>query len=361
MLMYPDAQIPVAQLSVQPEAGLPHHLALGRALMSLRASGVLILCCGAVPPDDPAAMGSEAVDQTARFHAWVREQVSAGAAEALLACRQDRLESEQSLAGDEHLLPLLVAMGAGGGAGRPVYEGFAPGSVGMAAYLFEGGEGLEDSMAQRRSRLRRDDRERMILEEAIRFFCEHGLDGQTRALADRLNITQPLIYRYFPDKEALVARVFDELLARRWDPAWARLIADSSRPLAERLHQFVIEYGRALCQDGWMRLIVSAGMKNCDYDARFLGRVRDDVVMPLCAAARAEFGLPGAYDQPYLPAELEAAWGVHGRLFFVALREWLHRAEAADAIEQMAAGVVAGFMAAARVALPSPEVARAAE
>ena len=201
----------------------------------------------------------------------------------------------------------------------------------------------------------------MILEEAIRFFCEHGLDGQTRALAERLNITQPLIYRYFPDKNALLARVFDELMARRWNSAWPQLIRDRSRPLVDRLTQFVKEYGQALCQDGWMRLIISAGMKDSDFDTRFLDRVRSDVVLPLCAEARAEFGPANEGESPYTAAELEAAWGVHARLFFVALREWLHRAESAEGMEHLASGVVEGYLAAARAAVPNFGVAKAAE
>lgn len=359
MLMYPEAQVPVAQLSVQPEAGLQHHLALGRALAPLRASGVLILCSGAAV-HNLADVAPVTPPWAESFQSWLTATVTAGAEDALVAYRDLHPDAAQAHPRDEHLLPLLVAMGAGG-AGRPLYEGFALGSVGMAAYLFEGGEDLMDGVGPRRSRLRRDDRERMILEEAIRFFCEHGLEGQTRALAERLKITQPLIYRYFPDKDALLQRVFEELMARRWNAGWAHLIGDRSRSFDSRVTQFVVEYGKALCQDGWMRLIVSAGMKDCDFDQRFLDRVREDVVLPLCAEARAEFGQPSAVVHAYTPGELEAAWGVHARMFFLALREWLHRAEAAEGIEALAPGVVAGFRAAVQAALSGAEVAKAAE
>lgn len=360
MLMYPDAQVPVAQLSVQPEAGPQHHLALGRALAPLRASGILILCSGAAV-HNLAELGHGTPDWAESFQAWLTRTVSAGSDEDLVAYRNLRPEGSRAHPRDEHLLPLLVAMGAGGGAGRPLYEGFALGSVGMAAYAFEGGEDLLEGVGQRRSRLRRDDRERMILEEAIGFFCEHGLEGQTRALADRLNITQPLIYRYFPDKDALLNRVFEELMARRWKPEWPRLLGDRSRPFEDRLSQFVVEYGKALCQDSWMRLIVSAGMKDCDFDKRFLDQVRSDVVLPLCAEARAAFNLPSAEEAPYSPAELEAAWSIHARLFFLALREWLHRAEAAQSVDALAPGIVAGYLATARTAALPLDVAKAAE
>ena len=55
--------------------------------------------------------------------------------------------------------------------------------------------------APKRRRLKREDRERMIVERAIEFFAEVGFAGQTRELAQRIGVTQPLLYRYFPTKE----------------------------------------------------------------------------------------------------------------------------------------------------------------
>ena len=56
----------------------------------------------------------------------------------------------------------------------------------------------------------------MILDGAIDFFAEHGLDGSTHALAKYLNVTQPLIYQYFPNKEELIDAVYEELFRGRW-------------------------------------------------------------------------------------------------------------------------------------------------
>ena len=57
--------------------------------------------------------------------------------------------------------------------------------------------------------------EKMIVEEAIRFFAEAGFAGQTRELARRLDVTQPLLFQYFPTKDDLIERV------RVWDGrAW---------------------------------------------------------------------------------------------------------------------------------------------
>ncbi len=57
--------------------------------------------------------------------------------------------------------------------------------------------------------MRAPERERFIVDEAIRFFAEQGFGGQTRELAKRMGITHSAIYRHFPSKEALIERVYE--------------------------------------------------------------------------------------------------------------------------------------------------------
>ena len=51
-------------------------------------------------------------------------------------------------------------------------------------------------------RLSPDDRRREFVAKATEFFAEEGFGGGTRDLARRLGVTQPLLYRYFPSKDA---------------------------------------------------------------------------------------------------------------------------------------------------------------
>jgi len=61
----------------------------------------------------------------------------------------------------------------------------------------------------KQKRLAPDDRRREFVAKATEFFSEEGFGGGTRALAHRLGVTQPLLYRYFPSKDDLIK---DELI-----------------------------------------------------------------------------------------------------------------------------------------------------
>ena len=95
-----------------------------------------------------------------------------------------------------------------------------------------------------RRRLAPEDREHQIVQAAIAFFARRGFDAGTRELAQELGVTQPLLYRYFPTKEALVDRVYDEVFVSRWNPEWEEWLADRSAPLADRLKRYFKDYAR---------------------------------------------------------------------------------------------------------------------
>ena len=63
--------------------------------------------------------------------------------------------------------------------------------------------------APTKKRMSGPERERMIALEAVRFFAEVGFDGDTRELARRVGVTQSLMYKYFPNKAALIDRVYE--------------------------------------------------------------------------------------------------------------------------------------------------------
>jgi 4,5-DOPA dioxygenase extradiol len=117
-LMYPNADIPVVPVSVQPMYGPAHHLALGRALAPLRAHGVLILASGSFT-HDLARFRGQGVEATPpadvdQFAAWFDKALLEGRTHDLLAYRTLAPHAVENHPTEEHLLPLYVAMGAAG-------------------------------------------------------------------------------------------------------------------------------------------------------------------------------------------------------------------------------------------------------
>jgi aromatic ring-opening dioxygenase catalytic subunit (LigB family) len=113
-VMYPDAKVPVLQLSLRADMDSAAHLALGRALAPLRREGVLIVGSG-LSYHNLRRLGPAAQAPSAAFDAWLQQTLlEAGSAE-----RSQRLVDWESAPAarlshprEEHLIPLLVAVGA---------------------------------------------------------------------------------------------------------------------------------------------------------------------------------------------------------------------------------------------------------
>jgi len=115
-LIYPKADIPVAQLSLQPDRDPAWHIALGRALRSLREQGVLIIGSGSISHNLRALFkhpqGTPAPDWVTDFCDWIADRIEAGDTDALVSYRTLAPNAVQNHPTDEHLLPLFVALGA---------------------------------------------------------------------------------------------------------------------------------------------------------------------------------------------------------------------------------------------------------
>jgi 4,5-DOPA dioxygenase extradiol len=120
MLMYPDADIPVVQLSVQSQLGPAHHLAVGRALAPLREEGVLIVGSGSFTHDLSQfrlyreAVGHAEPEWVSAFADWFDSALKQGRIDDLLDYRRLAPFATRNHPSEEHLLPLYVALGAAG-------------------------------------------------------------------------------------------------------------------------------------------------------------------------------------------------------------------------------------------------------
>jgi AcrR family transcriptional regulator len=199
-----------------------------------------------------------------------------------------------------------------------------------------------------RRRLTPAERERQILDGAIAFFAEAGFAGQTRELAQRLGITQPLIYRYFPTKQDLIDRVFEEVFVGRWRPEWSALVADRSRPLRDRLVAFYRAYVEAAFTYEWIRIYMFAGLAGEDLNRRYIALLEAALLVPLCREMRAEAGIAAADDDPVDSRELEGAWHIHAAIFYYIVRKHIYGSPVdpdldgfiADAVERTLAGTL---------------------
>jgi 4,5-DOPA dioxygenase extradiol len=140
-LMYPEGDIPVTQLSMQPQLDPLYHHRLGRVLAPLRSEGVLILATGSATHNlAKIGRGDEPPDWARQFDEWLYQKITEGSYEELLDYR--RLAPYAALAHptDEHLLPLFVALGAGSDGkltrGKALHRGWTMGSLSMASYCF---------------------------------------------------------------------------------------------------------------------------------------------------------------------------------------------------------------------------------
>lgn len=177
---------------------------------------------------------------------------------------------------------------------------------------------------KRRTHMRAAEREQAIIEEAVRFFAEHGFEGQTRELAKRMGITHSAIYRHIPSKEALIERVYEHVYLSRWRPDWATLIADRSQSLEDRLTRFYLEYVERVFDYHWVRIFAFSGLKSFDITSRYLSIIGDRIIRPACAELRRELNLPPPEESPITERETELLWGLHGRIFYIAIRRYVY-------------------------------------
>jgi AcrR family transcriptional regulator len=186
------------------------------------------------------------------------------------------------------------------------------------------------SRARAPRRLPAADRERQIVDEAIRFFAEVGFSGQTREFAERAGIAQPLLYRYFATKQDLIDRVFREVFLNRINPAWAKLIGDRSRPLKDRLADFYDAYSRATYTYEWVRIYMFSALMGHDINRRYIRIVENALLKPICAELRHHRNLPDPDVIPISELELEEVWLMHGGLFYYAVRKYIYQSRVSD-------------------------------
>ena len=139
LYMYPDADVPVVQLSIQPALGPRHHFEVGKALRGLSSEEVLVIGSGHLTHNlrDWARGQGQPAPYVREFQDWIYERIKNRRQEELVQYRSLAPHGVRAHPTDEHFLPLFVALGAAGdGAPERVYDAIDSGVLAMDAYVF---------------------------------------------------------------------------------------------------------------------------------------------------------------------------------------------------------------------------------
>lgn len=148
MLMRPQADIPVVQLSVQPQQDASWHMALGKALAPLTQANILIIGSGSLTHNLAAmfqggipARDADVPDWVAAFADWIHTTIQAEDWDRLSDYRRQAPHAVENHPEEEHLHPLFVAAGvaaaiANKGRATRVHASSEFGVLAMDAYAF---------------------------------------------------------------------------------------------------------------------------------------------------------------------------------------------------------------------------------
>lgn len=193
-------------------------------------------------------------------------------------------------------------------------------------------------------RLPPDARAQQILEGAIAYFAEFGFDGGTRALAAHLGISQALLFRYFPNKAALVDRVYEVVFLNRWNPDWKDLLTRREVPLAARLTAFYKDYNRSIDRYEVIRISLFSALRHESISQRYVARLREQLLTPIIIECRAHLGLPTAAERALDPLEEQLVLSLHATVIYGIMRKHVFHAAAPTDTDFLIELYVDGFV-----------------
>jgi len=158
LAMYPDADVPVVQVSVQTQRGVAHHWHLGAALAPLAHEGVLIVGSGHATHNlrdwmqwaqthyrskdprrpDRGDLAASAMPYASQFAEWLAARLAEHDRDAVIEYREREPGGARAHPSEEHYVPLLVAWGAAGQDARSerFHRAIEGGALAMDAYAF---------------------------------------------------------------------------------------------------------------------------------------------------------------------------------------------------------------------------------
>lgn len=175
------------------------------------------------------------------------------------------------------------------------------------------------------------ERKQALLDAALDIFSEKGMSITVQELADRVQVTQPLVHRYFPAKTDLIAAVMHTLQNAHWDPEWNATLTDRTRPLDERIVAFYRSYLPHIFNDRWYRGFLFAALEDPVFAQVYVSHMSGELFDVIISETRTHFGFPSVQEVPVCEREIELVWGMHSTSVYVGIRRHVyHVAVCAD-------------------------------
>ena len=223
-------------------------------------------------------------------------------------------------------------------------------------------DGLKNSRAATNLKVRKSaqrldpqTRRQQILDAAISYFAEAGFTVQTRELTRRIGVSQPLLYRYFASRNALIEAVFETVFMNQWQDSWLDLLRDRRSPLRERLMRFYREYITATYKPEWLRIYMYSGLSGFEFNRDYVTRIVEDrILRAVCVELRHDYvgQAPGASYPEVGPREIELAWTLQSSAFYWVVRHEVFRTTQAVDFEQRFGDSIDLFLAGAKSVYP---------
>lgn len=207
--------------------------------------------------------------------------------------------------------------------------------------------GQQESVVPRRVPL--SERRARILDTAFHFFSEHGLDGDTRALAKACGVSQRLLYRAFPNKAALLDALYESHVIGPVKSIWPETLRDRSRPVEERLVSFCLDYYETILTSRWLRTVLFASLAETNMASAYISGLFGRLINITVEEVAYELGLEVPEDTAVVH---EIGMILHGAVSHHAIRRHVYRTDTGLPIEAVLTLQVRCFLSGVKAILP---------
>jgi AcrR family transcriptional regulator len=208
---------------------------------------------------------------------------------------------------------------------------------------------VKRSKSKTPQRLPRAERQARVLEKAAEYFAEHGLNAQTRAIAEACGVSQRLLYSLFPSKAALIEEVYKREIVGTFDAIWFVRLQDRSMPIEGRLNGFYREYYDTLLTRRWLRLFLYSSLEGLHTAPAYTNAIVSHALELVVAETAHELGLAVPADPAHMA---EIGWLLHGAISHLAIRRRIYSNENSTPAEAVISMHVRAFLASVPTLLP---------